>query len=156
MRADSAPPPPSARVIKRSDSFSHRCPKQCENQSTLFLALVGERLWGPLFLFLFSQWLRVQRNFNQRTDGGADIRPPPRRFFVDNGKTAARSAAKFGMTIPSSLLHMMCKFWLPNLKGQVTRSVWMTRPHIILQLWDRVRARVDDLGLWNLQDIMNL
>ena len=44
-----------------------------------------------------------------RTDGGADIRPP-RRFFVDSGKTAARSAAKFGMTISSSFLHMMCKF----------------------------------------------
>ena len=35
--------------------------------------------------------------------------PPPRRFFVDSGKTAARSAAKFGMPIPSSFLHIMCK-----------------------------------------------
>ena len=39
--------------------------------------------------------------FNPRTDGGGG--------FVDNGKTAARSAAKFGMTISSSLLHIMCK-----------------------------------------------
>ena len=33
----------------------------------------------------------------------------PRRFFVDSGKTATRSAAKFCMTIPSSFLHIMCK-----------------------------------------------
>ena len=46
---------------------------------------------------------------NPRTDGGrADIRHPE-VFFVDNGKTAARSAAKFGMAIYSSLLHTMCK-----------------------------------------------
>ena len=31
------------------------------------------------------------------------------RLFVDNGKTAARSAAKFGMTISSLLLHILCK-----------------------------------------------
>ena len=43
-----------------------------------------------------------------------------------------------------------------NLKGQVTRAVWMTRPHItILQIWHRVRARVDGLVLWNLQDVMS-
>ena len=46
---------------------------------------------------------------NSRTDGVEDIRPPPRRFFVVNAKTAARSAAKFGMTIPSFFLHIMCK-----------------------------------------------
>ena len=36
--------------------------------------------------------------FNPRTDGGADIRPTPRRFFVAGGKNAARSAAKFDMS----------------------------------------------------------
>ena len=40
--------------------------------------------------------------------GGADIRPG--RFFVDNGKTVTRSAAKVGMTIPPSFLHILCKF----------------------------------------------
>ena len=35
---------------------------------------------------------------------GADIHP--RMFFVDSGK----SAAKLGMTIPSSSLHIMCKW----------------------------------------------
>ena len=46
-------------------------------------------------------------DISPRTDGEADIRPP-RRFCVDSGKTAERSAAKFDMTIPSSLLHNMC------------------------------------------------
>ena len=39
-----------------------------------------------------------------RAPTGGGGYPPPRRFFVDNGKTA-----KFGMTIPSSFLHIMCK-----------------------------------------------
>ena len=38
---------------------------------------------------------------------GANIRPPW-RFLVDSGKTAARSAAKFGMTIPSFLFYILC------------------------------------------------
>ena len=45
--------------------------------------------------------------FNPRTDGGRIS--ALRRFFVDNGKTAARGAAKFGMTIPLSFLHIMFK-----------------------------------------------
>ena len=40
------------------------------------------------------------------TDGGADIRPPL-RFLADSEKTAASSAAKFGMTIPSSF-YILC------------------------------------------------
>ena len=47
--------------------------------------------------------------FNQRTDGGAVIRPPP-RFFPDSVKTAARRAAKFGMTIPTFIAHITRKF----------------------------------------------
>ena len=46
--------------------------------------------------------------FNPRNDGGGRISAPP-EVFVDNGKTAARSAANFGMTIPTSFLHIMCK-----------------------------------------------
>ena len=61
--------------------------------------------------------IRSEKNkkkfFNPRTDGGR-ISAPGGRFFVDNGKTAARSAAKFGMTIPSFFLHIMCKLQLPN------------------------------------------
>ena len=44
-----------------------------------------------------------------RAPTGADIRPLPNFFFVDGGKTAVRSAAKFDMTIYSSFLHIMCK-----------------------------------------------
>ena len=50
----------------------------------------------------------VLLNLTRAPTGGGGY-PPPRRFFVDSGKTAARSAAKFGMTIPSSFLHIMCK-----------------------------------------------
>ena len=76
----------------------------------------------------------------------------PQRSFVASGKTAACSGAKFGMTIPSSLLHTMCRLWPHTLKDQVTRSVWMTQPHIIfLQIWARVRARADDRAFWKLQ-----
>ena len=51
----------------------------------------------------------------------------------------------------------MCNRWPPTLEGQVTRSAWITRPHItFLQLWARVRARViDDGELWKLQDGMS-
>ena len=45
-------------------------------------------------------------SFNPRTDGGGRV-SAPRRFFVDYGKTAARSAAKFSMTIPLSFLHII-------------------------------------------------
>ena len=99
------------------------------------------------------------RRLNLRTDGGGGYPlPPPRRFFVDIGKTAARIAAKFDMTIPLSLLHIICKLWdlINTLKVQVTRSVWMTRPHItFLRLWDRVRARVDDRAFWKLQGVIS-
>ena len=97
----------------------------------------------------------LEGTFNARTEGEADIRPL-RRFFVDNGKTAAHSAAKFGMAVFSSPFHIICKLWHPTLKGQVTRSVWITRPHItFLQLSDHSRARVDDRALWKLQDVIS-
>ena len=89
-----------------------------------------------------------------RTDGGANIPP---RFFVDCGETEAHGATKYNMAIPASFLHIMCKLWPPTVEGQVTRSIWMTRPHITcFQLWDQVRARVDDRALWKLQDVCNV
>ena len=33
---------------------------------------------------------------------GVDFRPPPLRFFADNAKTAARSAAALGIAVHSS------------------------------------------------------
>ena len=48
---------------------------------------------------------------NLRTDrGGGGYPPPPLRFFPDSVKTAARSAAKFGMTIPTFIAHITLKF----------------------------------------------
>ena len=62
----------------------------------------------PDFYKEMVTWYKTLGIFNPRTDGGG-YPPPPRRFFVDRGKTTARSAAKLFMTIPSSFLHIMCK-----------------------------------------------
>ena len=48
--------------------------------------------------------------FNPRTDGGGAVIRPSLRFFGNSGRTAARSAAKFGMTIFTSVLHMVYNF----------------------------------------------
>ena len=48
---------------------------------------------------------------NPLTDGGASIPAPSVSFFffVDNGKTAERSATKFDMSISTSILRIMRK-----------------------------------------------
>ena len=49
--------------------------------------------------------------FNPRTDGGGGgISAPPPEFFPDSVKTAARSAAKFGITIPTFIAHITRNF----------------------------------------------
>ena len=54
------------------------------------------------------------RAINPRTDGGGQITAlPPLRFFPDSVKTAARSAAKFGMTIPTFIAHITRKILTP-------------------------------------------
>ena len=89
----------------------------------------SEVMWGHQFLANKS---RYDGAINPRTDGWGRISPPPPGvfFFVNKGKTAARSATKFAITNSSSFLHRLRKLWPPTLTGQVTRSVWMTRPHI--------------------------
>ena len=47
---------------------------------------------------------------NPRTDGGGVYPPPPLRFFPDSVKTAARSVAKFGMTILTFIAHITRKY----------------------------------------------
>ena len=54
--------------------------------------------------------------------GGVDFRPPPLRFFADNAKTAARSAAALGIAVHSSFPHIVSKFWPRVMSGQVSRS----------------------------------
>ena len=46
----------------------------------------------------------------------------PHLFFANNLKTTAHSAAKFDIPAHNSWTHLVCKFWLPRSKGQVTRS----------------------------------
>ena len=46
---------------------------------------------------------------------------------MNNRKNAARSAAKFRMTIYLSILRVVCKWWLRTFQGWVTRSLGMTR-----------------------------
>ena len=58
---------------------------------------------------------------NTRTPGGVDFRPPL-RFFADNAKTAARSAAALGIAVHSSFPHIVSKFWPRVMSGQVSRS----------------------------------
>ena len=66
--------------------------------------------------------LKIQA-FNTRTPGGGvDFRPPPLRFFADNAKTAARSAAALGIAVHSSFPHIVSKFWPRVMSGQVSRS----------------------------------
>ena len=62
--------------------------------------------------------------FNTRTPGGGgvDFRPPPLRFFADNAKTAACSAAALSIAVHSSFPHIVSKFWPRVMSGQVSRS----------------------------------
>ena len=53
----------------------------------------------------------------------------PIRFFVNNLKTAARSAAVFGTPYHASFSHMLLKFQTQVTQGQVIRSRQVTSPH---------------------------
>ena len=93
--------------------------------------------------------------FNPRTDGGAGIRPPL-RFFADSSKTAARSAAKFGIPIPTSIPHIVCKFWPHTTKGQVTRSGQVTLPqNVNFEVCNPTKPTVVEIGSWQSQEIVS-
>ena len=53
---------------------------------------------------------------------------PPMRFFVNNVKMAARSAAVFGIPYHTSFSHMLWKFRTQVTQGQVTRPRQVTSP----------------------------
>ena len=52
----------------------------------------------------------------------------PLRFFADISKTAARSAAVFGILYSTSFPHRLATCQIQAIKGQVTRSSKVTRP----------------------------
>ena len=52
----------------------------------------------------------------------------PLRFFADNAKTAARSAAALGIAVHSSFPHIVSKFWPRVMSGQVTSPHHVTQP----------------------------
>ena len=53
--------------------------------------------------------------------GGGQILPPIPYFSRISKKTAACSAAVFGIPAYNSITHLVCQFWPPRSKGQVTR-----------------------------------
>ena len=72
------------------------------------------------------------------------------RFSINSIKTAARSAAKFFLSIYLLIFRAVCKRWPPIAQGQVTRSLGMTRCQVIFfHLYRCARAAVDDQTLWN-------
>ena len=110
------PPPVSARV---SIGQSHG--QQVPSTGTIFIKIAffqyDESLrctfrrrirWGHSFYYFgFAECLFCQKSSNLKThlawpwrySGRGGGYSPPRRFFVDDGKTTARSAAKFCITI---------------------------------------------------------
>ena len=81
--------------------------------------------------------------------------PSPRRFFVDNGKTVARSAAKYDMTIPFIFFYTLCANC--NFLSRSGRQVSLNDPtshHLFATLRPR-HSRVDDRALWKLLDAMS-
>ena len=69
-------------------------------------------------------------DISTRTPGGGGLisAPPPLRFFADNAKTAARSAAALGIAVHSSFPHIVLKFWPRVMSGQVTSPHHVTQP----------------------------
>ena len=65
-------------------------------------------IWGDSNTdFKDVDW-RQKTNLNPRTaEGHICAPPPPHRFFADSRKMAARSAAKFGITVHSSFAHLV-------------------------------------------------
>ena len=69
-------------------------------------------------IHIFRKW---PASFNTRTGGGGRF-CPSHLFFANNLKMTERGAAKFGIPAHNSRTHLVCKFWLPRSKGQVTMS----------------------------------
>ena len=88
--------------------------------------------------------------------GGGHLSTPPWWFFRDSEKTAARSAAKFGIPIPTSIPHIVCKFWTHITKGQVTRSGQVTIPqNVNSEVCNPTKPTVVDIETWHSQEVVS-
>ena len=65
--------------------------------------------------------------FNPRTAWGGYPPPPPIRFFVDSEK---RRRYKILHSCTYNTLIQCCKFWPPDLKGDASRSHYVTWPEV--------------------------
>ena len=61
------------------------------------------------FLYFVSFTYDHPVSINPRADGGGAGIRPSLRFFMNSGKTAARSASKFCMPIQKFILRVVCK-----------------------------------------------
>ena len=78
--------------------------------------------------------------------------------FVDSEKTGARSAAKFGTTIPSSFLNIMCNCVFLHCKVRSPIQLeWpdFTSPSCSFETASDFRARVGNRAFWKLQDVIS-
>ena len=87
-----------------------------DNINYLLVHVIYGRYWS-IFCLTNARLDKDKRLYynNYARRRGTVIRPPP------------PAAAKFGMTIPSSFLSIMCKLWPSSFEDQVIRSVWWIR-----------------------------
>ena len=74
--------------------------------------------------------------------------PPPLRFFCDNSRTAARSAAKFSVPFGLFIAHVVWNFWPPDPK---VRSPGQVKWPNLRKNWLSVISTVSNRWSWNLQ-----
>ena len=80
--------------------------KHLSNVTIYFAAFVDEILDMSL---PHASKLTHPFHLTRAPTGGGGYPPPPLRFIPDSVKTAARSGAKFGMTIPTFIAHISLK-----------------------------------------------
>ena len=86
--------------------------------------------------------------------GGGILTPLPLVFFAGGEKTAARSAAKFGTAILTSIPHIVQLYFIP---GQVRSGHQVTLSDLTSKnVWSRAQPTVAIRKIWNLQDFIRV
>ena len=78
----------------------------------------------------------------------------PLRFFVNNFKTVACSAAIFGTPYHTSFPHMLWKFQTQFTQGQITRSRQVSLPHKKFECSSTLHSTPTDRLPWNFQRLV--